>query len=595
MDLDRFDVARLLAARAARESAPDAVAEATALIAKLVEDIRGFFYPKQRAYFRSPAKRKATKKTRRSGATAGGCRELLGRSLEQPNHRATYITGKLKDARKRAWANDTKTGFVDIIRQKGKRLRQAGVEAWDLAGVTAWIRKGELIVDFSNGSQIDLFGADQEGVADRLRGIAKDVFWIDEAQDLPTLDDFYKSVIVPAMQDFAAECWLTGTPGKDCVGLFYEVTKEEEEDRAKGWEVHRIAAVDNPFFGRVVWEAGEWFVEDNIFGKPGSDRTTHTWKRELRPATDDMPETWVDVIETDAHRWGPFASEAECEAIAIKVRWERSAGEAIRENGWSTDDPDLLREYFARWIKDDARYVYALHAVPEHEIVYAPVRLAPDGFLDLRAAMADLPNFGKIDYFTATGADLGTRAAFAMVTWAWSLHDPILYEVGSWKRSGLDYDEMALWLNAARSQIVISLITADAGGGGKPAVMGWSKKWLARYSIPIQEATKHHKSSLAIKQMNNDIRRGFVKLRKDSVIMNEWKVHRWKPLRSSEGKEIEDSTPRDASDAGLYGHRESYHHRFREEPPKIVAGTPAYVLREERELEDVALDFHYDS
>lgn len=536
-----------------RRALADAAANAER-IAELAAKLRSFFYPKQRDFFRSPAKRRATKKTRRSGATAGGCRELVARSIEQPGHRASYITGKLKDARKRAWENDTKSGFVDVIRAHGKPRDEAGVESYDLAGVVAYIRKADMVIDFSNGSQIDLAGADQAGMADRLRGIAKHVFWIDEAQDLVAqLSRLYKDVIVAAMSDKVGECWLTGTPGRDCVGMFYEVTLDDGEPLT-GWEVHRIAAVDNPFFGAVTWANGVWLVVDNA----GVEH-------------------------------GPYPDELAAEEAARAIRWERSAGEAIRENGWREDDPSLLREYYARWVKDDARYVYALHSVPEHQIVYAPVRLQVDGFPDLRAAMADLPGRRELrEYYTALGADLGTRAAFAFVVWAWSLRDPVLYELASWKKPGLDYDEMAAHLHAVRAQINLSLMTADAGGGGKPAVMGWSKKWIERYELPIIEATKQNKR-IAQNQLNSDIRKGFIRLRDNSVLMQEWKVHRWKPLKTEDGKEAEDSTPHDASDGGLYAHRESYHHRFREAPPKILPGTPEWVIQEERELEETAI------
>lgn len=545
--MERLRVEEILQRRRAAAQAAAAQADVLALTVRL----RSFFYPKQRDFFTSKAKRRATKKTRRSGATAGGCRELVARSLETPGHRATYITGTLKDARKRAWENDTRTGFVDVIRAHGRRRDEAGVESYDLAGIVAYIRKGDLLIDFSNGSQIDLFGADTAGMAERLRGIAKHVYWIDEAQDLSGLADLYKAVIVAAMSDYDGECWLTGTPGRDCAGMFYEVTTDDEQPLT-GWVVHRIAATDNPMFGRVTWsDGGVWSVIDN---------------------------TGIEH--------GPYPDEATAEEAAKGIRWERSAGAAIRDNGWKDDDPDLLREYYARWVKSDSRYVYALHRVPEHEIVYAPVRLGANGFPDLRAALRDLPGSVQLrEYYTALGADLGTRAAFAFVVWAWSLKDPILYELASWKRPGLDYDEMAAFLNDVRGQINLSMITADAGGGGKPAVMGWSKRWVDRYGIPIIEATKQNKR-IAQNQLNTDIRKGYIKLRKDSVLMNEWKVHRWKQLRTVDGKEEEDSTPRDASDGGLYAHRESYHHRYRPPEAEILPGTEEWAIREERELEE---------
>ena len=553
--MDRDRVALLLERR--RKLAESVIAAAR--VAELAERLRGFMYPKQRAFYaRSKAKQRATKKTRRSGATAGGCRELIARCVEGPGYRATYIASTRIEARARAWENDTRSGFVDVIRQYGERIDRSGLEAYDLAGVEVTIHDQDLVVSFSNGSQIDLFGADDERALGKLRGIAKHVFWIDEAQDFRFLESFFKAVIVAAMTDFGGECWLTGTPGKDCAGMFYEVTRDDGTP-LQGWEVHRIAVTDNPFFGRVMWRDGQWFVLSN-------------------------------VVDGETEELGPFADEEAAEVAARDMRWRRTAGAAIAKNGWAEDDPDLLREWYARWVKMDARYVYAIHSVPEHQIVYAPVRLDVDGFPDLRAAMADLP--GRVElrpYFTACGADLGTRAAFAFVVWAWSLRDPVLYELASWKRTGLDYDEMAAHLHAVRAQISLSLITADAGGGGKPAVMGWSKKWVDRYGLPIVEATKQNKR-VAQNQLNTDIRRGLIKLREHSVLMTEWQSHRWKPIRDVDGKEVEDSTPRDASDAGLYAHRESYHHRFREASPKIVPGTPEWVTREERELEQASLE-----
>lgn len=539
-------------------------------IAQLAGALRAFYHRKQAAFFTSRATLRATKKTRRSGATTGGCRELIARALEIPRFRAVYATTTRIEAKARAWRNDTQSGFVDVIERYGERLKGSGVPRYDLGSVIVEVREGDLALVFSNGALIELFGADDEGAIMKLRGLAKHVYWIDEAQDFSWLERFYKAVVVAGMNDFGGECWLTGTPGRDLVGMFYAVTRDDGE-RLPNWEIHEITVVDNPFFGRIVWERGEWFVEDNLYDAPGAERTTRPWTGE---------------IAAGAHRWGPFDDEGDAEAAAIKVRWERGAGATIRKNAWADDDPDLLRELKGQWVKEGARYVYAFHAVPEHELVYAPQRFADDGFPDLRAAMADLPGhrLEQRPYFLALGADLGTRAAFAFAIWAWSLRDPILYELASWKRPGLDYDEMAAHLHAVRAQVSISLWTADAGGGGKPAVMGWSKKWVDRYHLPIIEATKHNKR-VAQNQYNNDIRKRLMRFRKNSPLVIEGRAHRWKPLRTEDGKEVEDATPHDVLDGSLYGHRESYHHRWRPEEPKIVPGSPESVIREVAELE----------
>lgn len=517
--LDRELAERLLWMLAERQQRDERGNEAVALASRL----RAFFYPKQRAFFRSPATRRATKKTRRSGATAGGCCELVARSIEVPGHRATYITGTLKDARKRAWANDTKSGFVDVIRRYGKRRERRGqMESWDLGGIIATINKADLVIDFSNGSQIDLFGADQEGTADRLRGLAKAVFWIDEAQDLTDLQGLYKDVIVAAMNDFGGECWLTGTPGRDCVGMFYEVTTDDEEPLT-GWEVHRISSSDNPFFGRVVWERGEWFVEDNLYGQPERSRSTHPWTEAEQRGE----------IAADAHRWGPFEVESDAEAAAIKVRWERSAGAAIRENGWKPDDPSLLREYYAQWVKGDARYVYPVHSVPKHVAVFAPQRLIDNPFAgdprfdghprwyDHTAAVRDLPVFGpnrrRHEWLFSLWMDFGYHPdPFAIVLWAFCTTLPDVYEMFSWKQTRCDTEQQGMYIKLMWD-IDDAIVSFGGDAAGKQSDFA---VWKRRMNMPLEEADKQGKDTLE-ELLADDIRRGRVHFRDGSPLYTE--------------------------------------------------------------------------
>src|SRR4029077_20673774 len=110
-------------------------------------------------------------------------REWICRALETSGFRATYVTDTLKNARERAWENDTKSGFADVMRQLGEALDRPGeVETVQLAGMEVRVLMAELALDFSNGSRIDLFGADNLRGISKKRGAAKHVVWIDEAQ-----------------------------------------------------------------------------------------------------------------------------------------------------------------------------------------------------------------------------------------------------------------------------------------------------------------------------------------------------------------------------------------------------------------------------
>lgn len=501
--------------------------------------LRALFYDKQAEFYSSPHRRKATTKTRRAGATTGGCSELLARALLLEGHRAgegfraAIIHSTRIEAKARAWRNDTKSGIVDVLAKHGTLLAGKTATIYELGGIRVTIRESELALDFENGSRIDIFGCDSEDDLGKLRGNAKHVFWIDEAQEpklVGILGSLYKDVIVPAAADYRAETWLTGTPGQDLAGMFYDITRNEIDLRLPGWEVHALSVVDNPRFGATPEE-----------------------------------------------------------------RWQETALRALDENRWTVDEPAFQREWLGKWVSSDARYVYAAHQVPEHELLYAPQRLDADDFPDIKRALEDLPGYleGR-EYFLALGGDLGTRDDFAMVMYAWSLHDAVLYEVFSWKKPGLDYDEMAHHLRAVCDQVHVSIVVCDAGGGGKPAVMGWSKKWVERYGLPITEATKANKA-VAIKQKNNDIRRGLLKFRKGAPLIGELLVHRWAPQRSATGKMAEDpTTPNHCCDAALYAHRDSYHHRFREEQLKPEPNSPEWVAREERDLEEAAISADED-
>jgi len=499
--------------------------EASGTAADAAARLRAFYYPEQRAFYTSPAKQRATRKTRRAGATAGGCAELLARALEVPGFRATYCNSTRAEVRALFWESDTQSGVIDLLREHATPIEGREMLTFRLGGVEVECRQAEMALVFSNGGRVDSFGADHARDLDKLRGRAKHVIWVDEAQKFRFLERFSRAVVSPALRDFDGELWLTGTPDRDCSGMFYDVTRNDRTP--DGWDVHALSVTMNPRFG---------------------------------------------------------ASAAE--------RWQRTAARALADNGWTEDDPDFRREWLAQWVHEDARFVYAAHAVPMHELTFAPARIAADGFPDLTEALADLPgaDLGR-EYFLALGADLGTRDDFAFVIWAWSLQDPVLYELASWKRPGLDYDEMAACLRAVREQVGIGIVTADAGGGGKPAVMGWSKEWADRYGLPIVEATKQNKG-MAINQVNTEVRRRRLKLRAGGVLLAEWLVHRWASLRSASGLQVEEpTTPNHASDAALYAFRESYSYRFREPDPTVEPGTPAWALREEAELEQDALDY----
>jgi hypothetical protein len=430
----------------------------------------------------------------------------------------------------------------------------------------ATTHEGTLTIHFpAIDSFIYLRGADDEDGVTKALGLPYHEVWWDEAQKIPAkLAPTIRDVLMPTLLDYRGRFRLTGTPVRNMSGLFYEVTQPNVALRTRGWSVHHWNLMANPYWGRIEVRAGQRYiialVGEVVSGPHRPD--------------EDLAAMVIDA----RHRYGMLALQ------------ELLGGPDVAP----LDSPTMRREGFGEWVYEDANHVYWVHKLRREQVCYAPARLRPDGFPDIRTAMCDLPGATELrHYFCAFGNDLGTRNAYAFTLYAWSLADPVLYEVASFKRPGLDYDQMGAYMREVGETVHIGITTADAGGGGKPAVMGWSKTWQDRYQLPIVEATKHNKYG-AIQMFNTDLVNGRIKLREGGALLEEMLVHHWSSLVSATGKMIEDpTTPHDVLDSSLYAHRESYHHRYRPEAAKIVAGTPEWVLKEERELEEGSCDERY--
>ena len=501
--------------------------------------LRAIFYPKQLAFFTSKTRFRATKKTRRAGATTGGCLELVARAIERPGFRGTYVATTRVEARQRAWLSDTKSGLIDVLREHGTKIDHPSLECVVIGGVIAKIYDQAMIVEFSNGSKIDLFGADDERAMNKQRGLAKHVYWIDEAQDFRFLDRFFNAVISAALADYNGECWLTGTPGRDCIGMFYDVTKEEDDGApAKGWEVHTLAVVDNPFFGRAVGGtradgAMEFWVEDNMTKETGQ-------------------------------RSGPYVSFLDAEDAAVKVRFARTAGQALIDKGWKGDEPDYIREWLGKWSREDARYVYPVHLRPHHDLLYAPVRTMrnpfkgshprfdghPDWF-DIRRAISDLPKAPKHNrrrqWMYAIGVDFGFHPdPFSIVVWAFSHETNDVYELLSWKCTRVHTDDQGAYMKLVWESLdnVVSFVGDPAGK------LDDFEVWRTRMQLPIEEANKRGKNTLE-EFLADDIRRGRIHLRRDSALHTEMKHLVYLPTKPGKTREV--AKHRKSSDGVIHG------------------------------------------
>lgn len=496
-------------------------------------------HPKQRAFWQTEHPRAAALCTRRAGKSDGGVHEWLAKSITIPGWRGVYVNETKPEARKIVWRNDMGQGWCDLLAKHGT----VEGDRYKLGEVTASTNDTTLEINFSNGSQIALFGADDEAAINKLRGQAKDEIWPDEAQKMKHLRAFILQVASACLKDKRGRLKLTGTPSEDAAGYFYDVTPEPDsgDTALPGWEVHRWSVVDNPWFG-----------------------------------------------------------------LTEEERWARTAGEALTENGWDGTEPEFVREWLGKWVKSDARYVYPVHAAPSHiRLCYAPQRLRTNGinsghpaWLNVTEALRDLPvPKGRKPYtwLYAIGADFGyAQDPFAVVVWA-SCHDiPEIYELFSWKEHKVIPDDQRDYLKSlfeALDNVIV--LVGDPAGQVAANLAGWRE----RVMLPIDEAEKSSKPTWQA-MMAGDIRKGRVRYREGSPLLTEHKHLVYLPTKP--GKPLKDHADRRSSDgrihgnhcsdAGLYAFRHLTHYMAKGAVAKPAYGSQEHWSREEereqRAIED---------
>lgn len=517
--LDRYDAESVVEAYEANRPSP------------VIEGLTLEHFPEQRAFDRDPSRLRAAICGRRAGKTRGRNRGILREAATKKGGRFLVINETRHEVRRLNWIGVQGDGLYTTIQK---------------LGIQAKCDQAAMTVHFADAdSWITCLGIDDETAIGKALGGAYHRVWWDEAQKIPPR--FYQRIretFMPTLLDFGGAFDLTGTPSRQMAGLFYEVTRADKAKRLPGWSVHHWNLLQNPHFGRVERDGDAWVVID----KTGAVSSRHH-------------------------------SELEARAIAEALRYRDGILDLQTLFGGKDvapiDGPIMQREGFGRWVAEDSAFTYPFHRCKPGSLFYAPQRLRPDGFVDFERALRDLPRYGQIEYFTAVGADLGfSPDPFAVSAAAWSLHDPCLYELGTWKARELDSNQQAEILREVTGIVRPSIIVADAGGGGRPTVAGWSKEWVDRHGVPVTEAEKSNKN-LAIDQVGTDmltLHDGLprMRLRDGSPLADEYATIQWATIRSMTGKLIEDpSIANDCADAMLYLHRHSYHHRFRPEPPPV--------------------------
>lgn len=154
-----------------------------------------------------------------------------------------------------------------------------------------------------NGCELKLAGASDHNAIEKLRGDALDGVWIDEAGTLgyEILERLVSDILEPRLMDRNGKIIMTGTPGYQEKGLFFDVTPNMPD-------------------------------EDSVL----------VAKFEGEPRQD---ERW------SMHSW-TLAENTKAPEL-----WER-AQRKIQQRGWSMSDPHVQREYLGLWATDTSNRIF---------------------------------------------------------------------------------------------------------------------------------------------------------------------------------------------------------------------------------------------
>lgn len=179
-------------------------------------------FPKQREAATHKAKRKVIRCSRRAGKTELAATALIQQAIAGPNGTCLYIALTRKSAKRLIWT-------------RLKRLLQE-------LGVSFDASETELILKLSNGSEIWLAGANQEDVAETLRGHAYRIVIMDECASFRGhIDTLIEEILEPATADENGELWIMGTPSWDFSSYFYKANHNKD-----AWTSFYWTLFDNP-------------------------------------------------------------------------------------------------------------------------------------------------------------------------------------------------------------------------------------------------------------------------------------------------------------------------------------------------------------
>lgn len=212
----------------------------------------------------------------------------------------------------------------------------------------------------------------------------------------------------------------------------------------------------------------------------------------------------------------------------------------LKRRGVSVDHPSIQREFFGRWVLDTDALVLKYDEAKNH--------------------YDSLPT--GIDWEYIVIADFGFDDADAIAVLAFSMKHPEAYLVEEIITVKQGITPLANQLIDCMNRYKPMKMLGDFGALGKKI----GEELQKRFGIPIEAAEKTRKLEY-IELLNDSLRTGRIKAKKDSRFAQDCKLLEW-DRDNPEKPEISDRYHSDICDCVIYGHRDLLHYLWAE--PKII-------------------------
>lgn len=230
----------------------------------------------------SAAKKKVAVCGRRAGKSRWLAAWFYDALERKPGEANVYMTVTRAKAKEVLWDN----GLQRLKRQFGLPIKLTHEE-------------NQLIVRHENGSKIWLLGVPDKGEVDKVRGGFYFRAAIDEAQAFPDwLESLVEDALEPSLLDLNGELAVTGTPGAESAGYFFEISNGIRP----GWDSHHWTVLDNPY---LMPQAEAWIDEKRDL--MGEDNPT--FLREYMGLWVQDPDALVYPFARERNGWTPQGDE----------------------------------------------------------------------------------------------------------------------------------------------------------------------------------------------------------------------------------------------------------------------------------------------